>query len=163
MAGAISGDPMVRGAAATLFYPLRVAIVESRYYVDLADELVKGALIALSEAKAEVTRIIVPGALEIPGAIGIAASSGQFDAFVALGTVIRGETSHYDTVSNESARGIMNLTTERGLAIGNGILTVENAAQAWARARVTEGAKGAGAADAALALALIKKRFGPRP
>ena len=131
-----------------------ILIVEARFYTELADELARGAIAAIEAAGATWERVSVPGALEIPGAIALADSSGRFDAYVALGTVIRGETSHYDIVSGESARGIMDLTLE-GLCIGNGILTVENEAQAWARAKVTEMNKGAGAAEAAIAMVAL--------
>lgn len=135
-----------------------VLIVEARFYDDLADELAKGAIAALEAAGVKWARIAVPGALEIPGAIAIAEEELEFDAYVALGTVIRGETSHYEIVSGESARAIMDLTVQ-GLCIGNGILTVENMDQAWARARVGEMNKGAGAAEAALALIAHRRAF----
>lgn len=129
----------------------RVLILEARYYADMCDELAAGAIAALERAGATWQRMTVPGALEIPGAIAMAAATRRYDGYVALGCVLRGETTHYDIVSNESARGLMDLTM-RGLAIGNGILTCENEAQAWARARVTEMDKGGGAAEAALAM-----------
>ena len=136
-------------------------IVEARFYTELADALADGAVSALQEAGASFERLSVPGALEIPGAIAIAqASQTQFDGFVALGCVIRGETSHYDTVCNESARGIMELTIKDLLAIGNGIITVENGDQAWARARKTDKDKGGDAARAALAMAALKSQMG---
>ena len=134
---------------------LRILIVEARYYEHIADELLKGARQRLEKAGCEVEVVTVPGALEIPGAISIAFEFGGYDGFVALGCVIRGETTHYEIVSNESARGIMDLTLE-GACIGNGILTVENEAQALARARVSEMNKGAGAADACLAMARFR-------
>jgi 6,7-dimethyl-8-ribityllumazine synthase len=130
---------------------LRILIVEARYYEHIADELLAGAKGYLSEAGCDVEVATVPGALEIPGAICMAFEFGDYDGFVALGCVIRGETTHYEIVSNESARGLMNLTLD-GVCIGNGILTVENEAQALARARVNEMNKGAGAAEACLAL-----------
>ncbi|QIG52626.1 6,7-dimethyl-8-ribityllumazine synthase [Nordella sp. HKS 07] len=136
-------------------------IVEARFYADICDELAKGAIAAIEKAGGSWERVDVPGALEIPGAVATAAKTKRFDGFVALGCVLRGETSHYDIVANESARGLMDLTMT-GLAIGNGILTCENEIQAWARARVTEMDKGGGAADAALAMIRfarsIKKR-----
>lgn len=136
-------------------------IIEARFYADICDELAKGAIAAIEKVGATWERVDVPGALEIPGAIAIAAKTKRFDGFVALGCVLRGETSHYDIVANELARGIMDLTMT-GLCIGNGILTCENEIQAWARARVSEMDKGAGAADAALAMIRftrsIKKR-----
>jgi 6,7-dimethyl-8-ribityllumazine synthase len=144
---------------------IRVLIVEARFYSDLADELLRGAVDALESLGAAHDLVTVPGALEIPGAIAIAESSAHrptggvhYDGYVALGTVIRGETYHFEIVSNESARGIMDLTT-RGLAIGNGVLTVEDEEQAWARARVSEGDKGGGAARAALTMIALKQQF----
>ncbi len=131
-----------------------VLILEARFYADLCDELAKGAIAALERAGATWERMAVPGALELPGAIALA--SKRYDGFVALGCVLRGETTHYDIVANESARGIMNLTLD-GLAIGNGILTCETEAQAWARARVAEMDKGGGAADAALAMIRFRR------
>jgi len=126
-------------------------IVEARFYAALCDELARGSIAAIEAAGATWERLAVPGALEIPGAIAVAAASKRYDGYVALGCVLRGETSHYDIVANESARGLMDLTI-KGLAIGNGILTCETEAQAWARARVSELDKGGGAADAALAM-----------
>ena len=130
---------------------LRILIVEARYYEQIAGELLAGAKGYLSDAGCDVEVATVPGALEIPGAISMAFEFGDYDGFVALGCVIRGETTHYEIVSNESARGLMNLTLD-GVCIGNGILTVENEAQALARARVNEMNKGSGAAEACLAL-----------
>ncbi len=135
-------------------------IVEARFYTDLGDALADGAIAAIEAAGATYERVAVPGALEIPGAIALAASSGQnFAGYVALGCVIRGETSHYDTVCNESARGIMELTIKDKLAIGNGIITVENGDQAWARARKDDKDKGGDAARAALAMAELATKF----
>lgn len=135
-------------------------IVEARFYTDLGDALAEGAIAAIEAAGGTYERVAVPGALEIPGAIALAASSGQhFAGFVALGCVIRGETSHYDTVCNESARGIMELTIKDQLAIGNGIITVENGDQAWARARKDDKDKGGDAARAALAMAELATKF----
>jgi 6,7-dimethyl-8-ribityllumazine synthase len=146
--------------------PVRILIVEARFYDHLADELLKGATGALTAFGAEYEVVTVPGALEIPGAIAIAeegghrpASAAPWDGYVALGTVIRGETYHFEIVSNESARGIMDLTVSRRLCIGNGILTVEDEAQALARARVSEGDKGGGAARAALAMVALKQQM----
>ena len=137
----------------------RLLIVEARFYEHLADLLVEGARVAI-EAEGHSHEIVtVPGALEIPAAIALAAESGRYDGFVALGTVIRGETYHFEIVASESARGIMALTLD-GLAIGNGILTVENEAQALARARRTEKDKGGEAAKAALAMIKLKQKFG---
>ena len=138
-------------AAAAAKLKARVLIIEARFYADLCDELVKGAAAAIERAGATWERVAVPGALELPGAIAIAAASKRYDGYVALGCVLRGETSHYDIVANESARGLMDLTM-KGLAIGNGILTCENEAQAWARAKVAGMDQGGGAAEAALAM-----------
>ncbi len=138
--------------------PLRILIVEARFYDDLADALLEGATDALRAYGAEYEVVTVPGALEIPGAIALAARSGRFCAFVGLGIVIRGETYHFEIVSNESARGIMALTLD-GLAIGNGILTVENEAQAVERADPARGDKGGDAARAALALFDLRENY----
>jgi 6,7-dimethyl-8-ribityllumazine synthase len=137
----------------------RVLIVEARFYDHLNDLLLAGARAALEEAGHSHETVTVPGALEVPGAIALAAESGRYDAFVALGVVIRGETYHFEIVASESARGLMALTLD-GLAIGNGILTVENEAQALARARPDEKDKGGEAARAALAMMRLKGRFG---
>ena len=134
-------------------------IVEARFYDHLNDLLVEGAKAAIEAAGHTHETITVPGALEVPGAIALAAESETFDAYVALGVVIRGETYHFEIVANESARGIMALTMD-GLAIGNGILTVENEAQALTRARPDEKDKGGEAAKAALALLDLRERFG---
>ncbi|HJQ59714.1 MAG TPA: 6,7-dimethyl-8-ribityllumazine synthase [Vineibacter sp.] len=141
----------------------RVLIVEARFYEALADEMAAGALAELARHKAIGERQPVPGAFEIPGAIAMAADSGRYHGFIALGCVIRGETSHYDYVCGESARGLMDLTVERRLAIGYGILTVENEAQAWARARRGEGDKGADAAYAALSMMALRQRLRVSP
>lgn len=133
-------------------------IVEARFYDGLLDELGAGAREAIEAAGATHETVVVPGALEVPGAIAIAEESERFDGYVALGVVIRGETTHYDLVSGESARGIMDLTLD-GLAVGNGILTVETEEQAWARAKRSEMNKGAGAAQAALALIRLKRKY----
>ncbi|KFC71073.1 6,7-dimethyl-8-ribityllumazine synthase [Devosia sp. LC5] len=134
-------------------------IVEARYYTELADELLAGASAALEAAGATFDVVTVPGALEIPAAISMAMEAGDYDGFIALGTVIRGETTHYEIVSNESARALMEISVVDALPLGNGILTVENEAQAWARARVSEQDKGGGAARAALAMAALKIRL----
>ena len=144
---------------------IRILIVEARFYSDLADELLKGATDAIEAYGAEYEVVTVPGALEIPAAIAFAEESGHrpavqaFDGYVALGTVIRGETYHFEIVANESARGIMDLTVKNQLAIGNGVLTVEDEEQAWARARTSEGDKGGGAARAALTMIALKQQF----
>ncbi|MBN9507253.1 MAG: 6,7-dimethyl-8-ribityllumazine synthase [Altererythrobacter sp.] len=133
-------------------------IVEARFYDHLNDRLIAGARAALEAAGHRVDILTVPGALEVPGAIALAAESGRYDGFVALGVVIRGETYHFEIVAGESARGIMALTMD-GLAIGNGILTVENEAQALVRADPGQLNKGAGAAEAAMALLAIREKF----
>ena len=135
-----------------------VLIVEARFYDHLNDLLLQGARAAIEQAGHSHETVTVPGALEAPAAIALAAETGRYDAFVALGVVIRGETYHFEIVAGESARGIMALTLD-GLAVGNGILTVENEAQAWTRARVSELNKGGGAADAALAVLRLKRRY----
>lgn len=139
---------------------LRVLIVEARFYDDMSDALLDGAKAALDVDGVEHDVVTVPGALEIPGAIAMAAESGEFDGYVALGVVIRGETYHFDIVANESARGIMDLTVRKRLAIGNGVLTCETDEQAWTRAKRSEGDKGGFAARAALTMIGMKKRFG---
>jgi 6,7-dimethyl-8-ribityllumazine synthase len=144
-----------------------IMVVEARFYEDLSDALWEGAERALNTVGATYERFTVPGALEIPAAIRLAhlaAEAGKlkkpFDGYVALGCVIRGETTHYETVCNESARGLMTLGTEYGLAIGNGILTCENDAQAWVRAKANELDKGGGAALAAMSLIALRKQLG---
>jgi len=137
----------------------KVLIIEARFYDALNDALLEGARAVLDDAGHDHETITVPGALEVPGALAMAADSGRYDAYVALGVVIRGETYHFEIVSNESARGIMALTMD-GLAIGNGILTVENEAQAWVRARRSEKDKGGDAARAALAMLRLKEKLG---
>ena len=137
----------------------RVLIVEARFYDHLNDLLLAGARAAIEAVGHEHETVTVPGALEVPAAIAFAAESGRYDAFVALGVVIRGETWHFEIVAGESARGIMALTLD-GLAIGNGILTVEDEAQALTRARPSEKDKGGEAAKAAVAMLALKERFG---
>ena len=134
-------------------------LVEARFYPHLNDMLLKGARRAIEAAGHKHETLTVPGALELPGAIALAARSGRFCAFVALGVVIRGETYHFEVVSNESARGLMALTLD-GIPIGNGILTVENEAQALTRAKPDEKNKGGEAAKAAIAMLELKSRFG---
>jgi 6,7-dimethyl-8-ribityllumazine synthase len=136
-----------------------VLIVEARFYDHLNDMLVAGATAAIEAAGHRAEVLTVPGALEVPGAIALAADSGRYDAFVALGVVIRGETYHFEIVANESARGIMALTMD-GVPIGNGILTTENEAQAIARADPAQLDKGGAAAAAALAMLDLKQRLG---
>ena len=145
---------------------IRILIVEARFYSDLADELLRGAVDALEAYGAAHELVTVPGALEIPGAIALAEEGGHrpagaapYDGYVALGTVIRGETYHFEIVSNESARGLMELTIGKRLCIGNGILTVEDEAQAWARAKLSEGDKGGEAARAALTMVALRQQL----
>jgi 6,7-dimethyl-8-ribityllumazine synthase len=145
----------------------RVLVVEARFYDDIADALLAGAMKALKKAHADVDCISVPGSLEIPTAIAIAVDAAvrrrrPYDGAVALGCVIRGDTIHFEIVSHLSARGLMELSVARKLPIGNGIITVDTEAQAWARARVEEQDKGGDAARAALALVGISQRLGKR-
>lgn len=137
-----------------------ILIAEARFYPHLNDMLLAGARAAIEAAGHDHETLTVPGALELPGAIALAARSGRFCAFVALGIVIRGETYHFELVSNESGRGLMDLTLQ-GFAIGNGVLTVEDEAQAIARADPTQGDKGGGAVRAALALLALRERYAP--
>ena len=137
-----------------------VLIVEARFYDHLNDLLLSGARAAIEEAGHSHETITVPGALEIPGAVAMAADTGRYDAFVAIGVVIRGETYHFEVVSNQSARGIMDLTLQ-GYAIGNGILTVENEAQAVARSDPGQLDKGGAAARAAVALYDLREKYAP--
>jgi 6,7-dimethyl-8-ribityllumazine synthase len=134
-------------------------IVEARFYDEIADLLLEGASRALESAGASFDRVTVPGALEVPAAIRLALDSADYDAFVALGCVVRGETSHYDIVAGESARGLMDLAVQRGALIGNGILTTDDGRQARLRADPDGKDKGGAAARAALALLQIKRGF----
>jgi 6,7-dimethyl-8-ribityllumazine synthase len=136
----------------------RILIVEARFYDHLNELLLAGARAAIEAAGHAHETVTVPGALEVPAAIAMAAETGRYDGFVALGVVIRGETYHFEIVAGESARGIMALTLD-GLAIGNGILTVEDKAQALARARPEEKDKGGEAAKAAIAMIELRQRF----
>ena len=136
----------------------KLLIVEARYYAHLSDLLLAGARAAIEAAGHGHETISVPGALEIPGAMALAADGGEFDAYVGLGVVIRGETYHFEIVAGESARGIMALTMD-GVPAGNGILTVENEAQALVRADPAQGDKGGDAARAAIALLAVQSRF----
>lgn len=136
-----------------------ILIVEARFYDHLNDMLLAGARAAIEAAGHAHETITVPGALEIPGAVALASESGRFDGYVAIGVVIRGETYHFEIVAGESARGLMALSMD-GLAIGNGILTVENEAQAIVRADPKQLDKGGGAAKAALAMLDLRRRFG---
>lgn len=136
----------------------RILIAEARFYDHLNDLLIAGARAAIEAAGHGHELVTVPGALELPSAIALAAETGRYDGFVALGVVIRGETYHFEIVANESARALMALTLD-GLAIGNGVLTTENEAQAIARADPAQLDKGGGAARAALAMLALKERF----
>jgi 6,7-dimethyl-8-ribityllumazine synthase len=135
-------------------------LVEARFYPHLNDMLLSGARAAIEAAGHKHETLTVPGALEVPGAIALTARSGRYCAFVGLGVVIRGETYHFEIVSNESARGLMDLTLQ-GYAIGNGILTVENEAQAVVRCDPGQLDKGGGAAKAALALYDLRSKYAP--
>ena len=142
----------------------RALIVEARFYDDIQDALLQGAVAELKAAGVNHDVITVPGALEIPAAIAIAIEAGEktgkpFDAAIALGCVIRGETIHFEIVSMESSRGLMDLAVAKKFPLGNGILTVNNEEQAWARARANELNKGGDAARAALAMLRIKRRL----
>lgn len=137
-----------------------ILIVEATFYADIAKMLAEGAKEALDKAGATYEFLQVPGAFEIPGAISMAAKSGKYDGFLALGCVIRGETTHYDYVCGESARGLNDLAVQQQLAIGYGILTTENGAQAMVRANKNQKNKGAGAAEACLRMVEIKRQFG---
>jgi 6,7-dimethyl-8-ribityllumazine synthase len=137
-----------------------ILIAEARFYPHLNDLLIAGASAAIEEAGHKHETLTVPGALELPGAIALAARSGRFCAFVAVGVVIRGETYHFELVANESGRALTELTL-KGFAIGNGILTVENEAQALERADPAKGDKGGAAARAALALYKLREKYAP--
>jgi 6,7-dimethyl-8-ribityllumazine synthase len=143
----------------------RILVVEARFYDDIADALLAGATRALEKAGAAIERVTVPGALEIPAAIVMALAAADragrpFDGAVALGCVIRGDTIHFEIVSQESARGLMDLSIALRLPLGNGILTVDTEQQAWERARPEEADKGGDAARAALAMLRLKRSFG---
>jgi len=142
-----------------------ILIVEARFYDDMADALLEGATFALTEAGATYEVVTVPGALEIPAAIAMALDGADndgtnYDGYVALGMVIRGETYHFHIVSNESSRALMDLSVSESIAIGNGILTVENDEQAWSRVRRSDKDKGGFAARAALTMIELKKKLG---
>ncbi|WP_112435901.1 6,7-dimethyl-8-ribityllumazine synthase [Rhizobium sp.] len=142
-----------------------ILIVEARFYDDMADALLEGATFALTEAGATYDVVTVPGALEIPAAIAMALDGADndgtnYDGYVALGMVIRGATYHFDIVSNESSRALMDLSVSESIAIGNGILTVENDEQAWSRVRRSDKDKGGFAARAALTMIELKKKLG---
>lgn len=136
-----------------------ILIVDARFYDDIANELNAGAIAALQKAGVAYEHISVPGALEIPAAIRMAMETGRYAGYVALGCVIRGETTHYDYVCAESARGLAELALQHMVPIGNGILTVENRTQALARARVADKDKGGFAANACLSMLALKRKF----
>jgi 6,7-dimethyl-8-ribityllumazine synthase len=149
--------------------PPHILIVEARFYPEIADEMLKGAIQALDKEGATHERVSVPGAFEIPAAIAMtleahrqAPPHRRFDGFLALGCVIRGETTHYDYVCGESARALMDIATQQTIALGYGILTVENGEQAWKRARIGEKNKGGDAARACLAMIAHRQRLGLR-
>jgi len=142
-------------------------IVEARFHDDLADALLDGATSALDDAGATYDVVTVPGSLEIPAVItfaldGAAEGGTHYDGFVALGTIIRGDTYHFDIVANESSRALMDLSVQDSVCVGNGILTTENDAQAWTRAKRSEGDKGGFAARAALTMIALKEQLGAR-
>src|SRR5438105_7362064 len=142
----------------------RILVVEARFYEDIADELLKGATGVLEAAGVVFDRVSVPGSLEIPPAITMALDAAEragkpYEGAVALGCVIRGDTIHFEIVSHESARGLMDISRTRGVPIGNGILTVDNDAPAWMRARIEDADKGGHAARAALALVRLQPRL----
>ena len=146
----------------------RILVVEARFYDDIADALLAGATRVLEAAQASFDRISVPGSLEIPGAIAIALDAAErrgqsYDGVVALGCVIRGDTIHFEIVSIQSARALIDLSAARALPLGNGIVTVNTEAQAWARARPEEGDKGGDAARAALAMVALKRKLAAAP
>ena len=150
--------------------PVHILIVEARFYKDIADELAKGAIAALIEAGVTYDRLEVPGAFELPAAIRMNMDAKNpdngrrhYDGYIALGCVIRGETSHYDYVCAECARGLMDLSLEYSLAIGFGVLTVENQEQAWARASVDQLDKGRSVANAALRMVEVRREIGCVP
>ena len=140
--------------------PPKVLIVEAPYYGDIVEQLVRGASGALDDAGAAFDRVAVPGAFELPAAIRFAIDGGGYDGYIALGCVIRGETTHYDYICGESARGLTNLALEHCAAIGYGILTCEDRDQAMARAAVDGRNKGRDAAEACLAMVALKRQLG---
>lgn len=141
----------------------RVLLIEAPYHARIAALLRRGAMRVLERARVSVTHRTVPGALEIPAAVAVAADSGRFDAYVAIGCVIRGETIHFELVASESCRGLVELAVRRGLAIGNGILTVDDERQALVRADPDGEDKGGFAALAALSLLQLRREFGAQP
>jgi 6,7-dimethyl-8-ribityllumazine synthase len=148
--------------AAPMAEAVHVLVAEARFYDDIADELMLGACAVLDKARATYETVAVPGAFELPAALRMAMDGGGFDGYVALGCVIRGETSHYDYVCGQSARGLMSLATRHGIAIGYGILTTETREQAWARASRAGTNKGGLAAGACLAMVALRRKFAQR-
>ena len=140
----------------------KVLILEARFYEDIGDQLAAGAASALDEAGASHERIGVPGAFELPAALAMALASGRYDGFVALGCVIRGETSHYDHVCAECARGLAMLAERHAIALGFGVVTAETRDQAWERAAVDRRNKGADAARACLDMMAVRAALGPQ-
>lgn len=136
-----------------------VLILEARFYADIADALVGGAIAAIEQGGADYERVDVPGTFELPAALAMAVDTARFDGFVALGCVIRGETTHYDYVCGESARGLNALAVRHRLALGYGVITAENQAQAWARAAQDQRNKGGDAARACLAMIALRRRL----
>ncbi len=154
-----------QGGPSVALADARILVVESRFYDDISDALLTGATRVLEAAQVSFDRITVPGSLEIPGAIAMALDAAErrgepYDGVVALGCVIRGDTIHFEIVSMESARALIDLSVARALPLGNGIVTVNTEAQAWARARPEEGDKGGDAARAALAMVQLKRTLG---
>ncbi len=163
MAVARRGKVTKSGTKADKLGKTRILVVEARFYEDISDALLAGATRALERAGVAWDRITVPGSLEIPAAIAIAVKAAErkkqpYDGAVALGCVIRGDTIHFEIVSHQSARGLMDLAVARRLPIGNGIITVDTESQAWARARMAEGDKGGDAVRAALAMVKLKRQ-----
>lgn len=139
--------------------PIHVLVIEARFYADIADAMAKGAIAALDAAGASHERAAVPGAFELPAALRMAVDSGRYHGYVALGCVIRGETSHYEHVCTEAAHGLSELATREGIALGFGLLTCDNEAQAWERADPKRQDKGGDAARACLAMIALKRRL----
>ena len=159
MGSRLSGGKPWKSTAIEVTDSRHILIVEGRFYPDVTDALTSGAVAALEAAGASHERVTVPGAFEIPAAISFAIGSGAYDGYLALGCVIRGETSHYDYVCAESARGLADLALHRGAALGYGILTCETKDQAMARAAVDRGNKGGAVAEACLSMIALKRKF----
>jgi 6,7-dimethyl-8-ribityllumazine synthase len=166
----MAGSSTTAREAISFVRPPHIMIVEARFYAEIADEMARGAIAELARSGASHERFAVSGAFELPAAIRVAMLAAErgtlqrpFDGYLALGCVIRGETSHYDYVCGESARGLQQLAITHGIAIGYGVLTVENEAQAWVRARVSEQDKGGDVARACLDVIALRQRFGLYP